>query len=283
MPESEQRETLDEMWHLFWILAASGRCNGCCLWATGHLTFFVVAGLRLSHGSIKRWLPDTDWHNRRNWRNEQLPCSASEVLLPEDAVVSIYVNGSVSWKTLILPDSGELILDDDWRLLDPSEEEEPCQIRQAVFLNWHPRSWFHPDHWSIVDENQQDALESMRAVPHSDRIPCVTDEVLLPDGHGFSVDWHRIRWPLTVGALKLGQEVRRFPLARRLHPLTFEFAQVIRSAGDLLAAPELKYRVHNPPASFFINGTDCNDPLGCPCGNAAPNVICPLSRLLAFT
>jgi len=195
-----------------------------CLWATGHLTdVFGVAGLRLSHGSIKRWLPDTDWHNRRNWRNEQLPCAASEVLLPEEAVLSIYVNGSVSWKTLVLPDSGELILDDDWRLADAAEEE-PCQIQRAVFLNWQPRSWFHPDHWSILDENR-DALESIRAVPHSDRIPCVTDEVLLPDRHGFSVDWHRIRWPLTVGALKLGQEVRRFPSASSpsadffLHPL----------------------------------------------------------------
>jgi len=48
---------------------------------------------------------------------------------------------------------------------------------------------------------------------------------------------------------------------------------VIRSAGDWLAAPELAYRVHNPPESFYLNGTDCNDPLGCRCGNAAPNVI----------
>jgi len=32
-----------------------------------------------------------------------------------------------------------------------------------------------------------------------------------------------------------------------------------------LTGPDWRYQVHNPPRSVYLNGTECQDPLGCQC------------------
>ncbi len=156
-----------------------------------------------SRGWVKEWQPNTDWQNGINWANQQLPCAQSLIQLPRDAVVSLYLAGRTSWGTLILPDRGELVLENDWSLVTTGEEVT-CRDEAPVrgFTNWRPHSWFHPANWAI-----RQADVSPDAVPHSERIPCARDTVLLPDRHGFLIDFNGWSWPLTIGALKYGQQV----------------------------------------------------------------------------
>ena len=39
-----------------------------------------------------------------------------------------------------------------------------------------------------------------------------------------------------------------------------------------LNGPEWRYQVHNPPSSVYLNGTECQDPLGCLCTADANDV-----------
>ena len=39
-----------------------------------------------------------------------------------------------------------------------------------------------------------------------------------------------------------------------------------------LNGPEWRYQVHNPPRSVFVNGTECQGPLGCQCSTISDDV-----------
>lgn len=139
---------------------------------------------------------DADWQNRNDWDGGRLPCWRSTVVLPEDAVVSVFVNGSVSWGELVMPQTGELVLD---RVTFATDSNTPCDSMQVKFRNWQASSWFDPDRWS-------DADGSSSAVPHSERIPCAHDTVHLSDKRALALDFNRIH-SITVGQLKYGDKV----------------------------------------------------------------------------
>ena len=137
------------------------------------------------------------------------------MILPQDGAVSIVVDGAaVAFKTLVLADNGQLVLADESSVrlgslaANTSTEESAaaagCRSGQVSFANWRPRSWFDPSHWTLVDET--DAVVDSLAVPHSDRIPCAHDSVLISDQHGLSIDFNGVQ-SLTIGALKFGHQV----------------------------------------------------------------------------
>ena len=39
-----------------------------------------------------------------------------------------------------------------------------------------------------------------------------------------------------------------------------------------LNGPEWRYQVHHPPRSVYLNGTECQDPLGCQCTGISDDV-----------
>lgn len=151
----------------------------------------------MAQAIIKEWRPlDADWSNRNNWDGGLLPCSTSRVVLPEDVVVSVFVNGTVSWRELVMPQTGELVLGKVTFAMDG-----PCQVGEAKFKRWQASSWFDPDRWT---PSQEQAL----AVPHSERIPCAHDAVHLSDERALALDFNRIH-SITVGQVKYGDKVSK--------------------------------------------------------------------------
>ncbi|XP_032785837.2 protein amnionless isoform X2 [Daphnia magna] len=200
----------------------------------------------LTDAYIKEWHPvDTDWQNKNNWEGGQLPCWRSRVVLPEEVVISIFLNGIVAWNELVMPQTGELVLDE---LTLNADTQEHCNSQEIKFKNWKPSSWFDPDRWQISESDGM-VIPQPLAIPHSERIPCAQDSVHLLKGHSLSVDFNRIN-SLTVGQVKYGDQL-----------LTVE------EWRNQLNGKEWKYQVHNPPHLAHVNGTECQDVLGCRCGH----------------
>lgn len=186
----------------------------------------MLLSCRRTEALIKEWSPlDSDWQNRNNWDGGRLPCWRSRVVLPEEVVISVFVNGSVAWSELVMPQTGELVLDDLTLAVD--DTQQPCPLGEVKFKNWRPASWFDPDRWRIA---QVDGLviQQPLAIPHSERIPCAHDSVHLTKRHSLSVDFSRVH-SLTVGQVKYDDQVR-FPhtmflfcfyqLSKMIFPLT---------------------------------------------------------------
>lgn len=122
--------------------------------------------------------------------------------MPEEVVISVFLNGSVAWSELIMPQTGELVLDD---LTFNDDPRQPCNDEEIRFENWKPGSWFNPDDWLIV-QSDGIVIQQPLAIPHSERIPCLHDSVHLSKRHSLSVDFSQIH-SLTVGQVKYGDQV----------------------------------------------------------------------------
>lgn len=170
------------------------------------LSYAVSSSTEAQH--IKEWHPaDTDWQNKDNWEGGTLPCWRSQVVMPEEVVISVFLNGSVAWSELVMPQTGELVLDD--LTLNVDTPQEHCNNQGEVkFKNWKPSSWFNPDRWQIA-ESDGTIVPQPLAIPHSERIPCAHDSVHLLKRHSLSVDFNRIN-SLTVGQIKYGDQVGIF-------------------------------------------------------------------------
>ena len=118
-------------------------------------------------------------------------------------VLSIYLNGTVGWKSLAMPLTGELVLDDVELNLAGSDD---CPNGEVHFVNWKPSNWFDPLLWRLSEPDGSDLDEPYLAVPHAERIPCQQDSVHLSDRHSLSVDFDRVE-SITVGQLKYGDKV----------------------------------------------------------------------------
>ncbi|EFX72558.1 hypothetical protein DAPPUDRAFT_254308 [Daphnia pulex] len=213
--------------------------------------YYLAALLAVSstEAYIKEWRPaDTDWQNKDNWEGGALPCWRSRVVLPEEVVISVFLNGSVAWSELVMPQTGELVLEDLTLNAPETSQERYCSNQEIKFKNWRPSSWFDPDRWQIA-ESDGTIVPQPLAIPHSERIPCAHDSVHLLKRHSLSVDFNRIN-SLTVGQIKYGDQL-----------LTAE------EWRNQLNGPAWRYQVHNPPHSAYVNGTECQDVLGCRCGH----------------
>lgn len=130
-------------------------------------------------------------------------------MLPEEVVVSIYLNGTVGWKSLTMPQTGELVLEDVDLTVGQEVQQQSCQSGEVRFINWQPGSWFDPDLWRLSNSDGALVVEEdqpLLAVPHAERIPCERDSVHLSDRHSLSVDFNRVQ-SLTVGQIKYGEKV----------------------------------------------------------------------------
>ena len=163
--------------------------------------FLLCAVLQGADGSIKFWRPNTDWQDGSNWLGGKVPCSRSVAVFPEDVVVSVLANGNASWATVILPANGELILEDGWSLGDAHDD---CLQTEVHFEGATQRSWFAVDNWILYDKD--DRVTDVSPVPHSERIPCRQDVVILPQEHSFSIDFHRAP-QIHISRLKYGEQV----------------------------------------------------------------------------
>ena len=143
-------------------------------------------------------------------------------------VISVYVNGTAAWNTLVMPQTGELVLDDGFNLMDPTTPGSNCPPGEIHFKHWRPSSWFDPDQWQLSDPDGT-IIRQPLAVPHSERIPCSHDSVHLSDRHSLSVDFDNVA-SITVGQIRYGEQV--IPLKSQPRHLSIQIKMINLRADD---------------------------------------------------
>ncbi|CAB3242860.1 unnamed protein product [Arctia plantaginis] len=132
------------------------------------ITAYVIVSIT---ASTVKWLPNSSFMLAENYKDGKLPCSKQTVVFPELVIGAIKVASETEVSGLILPEEGELILDDLIMLgADPSDKN--CTDGNAYYVDKSSAAWNQADVWSSPRFND--------ATPDSDRIPCFNDVVQFP-------------------------------------------------------------------------------------------------------
>ncbi|XP_075971180.1 amnion associated transmembrane protein [Anticarsia gemmatalis] len=116
------------------------------------------------------WLPNSSFKLPENYKDGKLPCSKQTLVFPELVVGSISI-ADTELTEMILPEEGELILDDILTLgADPAEKN--CTDGNAYYIDKTSSSWNQAGVWYSPSFSE--------ATPDSDRVPCFNDIVKFP-------------------------------------------------------------------------------------------------------
>lgn len=64
-----------------------------------------------AYADIKQWTSDTRFETPTNWASGRLPCSGQRASLAHSEALHVYLGSSVSVAGLILPRTGQLVLE----------------------------------------------------------------------------------------------------------------------------------------------------------------------------
>ncbi|XP_012279780.1 protein amnionless [Orussus abietinus] len=145
----------------------SERTHGCGIFLFSLAAIFWK--LELAGAIEKFWLPDLEWQTRENWENGLLPEVDSRVVFPEEMRLAVGLPkwSSVNFAEVDLPRDGSLALSMNGKL--QISGSEGSKKRVAKWARKGPLFWADPENWSTSSE----------AVPHLERIPCVSDVAVL--------------------------------------------------------------------------------------------------------
>lgn len=137
-----------------------------------------------------------------------------------------------------------------------------CSSKESTFVGGvSPTSWFNPDNWDAVID-----IESFRGdmanspLPHSDRVPCKMDRVIIPYATRLKLTFNS---DIRVSSLDIGG---------------FEHTQ--NSIDGFMMDSIGKLIINNPyKRKLLITNQTCTDPTGCGCGNDKPE---SLVRICSF-
>ncbi|XP_070577931.1 protein amnionless-like [Ptychodera flava] len=198
----------------------------------------------------KRWLPNTNYDNPKNWNVSRLPCPMDNVVFGrQDETVSVYLQSNSTLREMILPTDGVIVLANDMILTFTDESSDPsCKGEDVEFIGGSAKDWFNPRHWEAPYET---------VIPETEIVPCVYDEVVFPEGNEFHV---KIDADVSVSAMKIdGTDYTTESLVSFLQSADGhdQFTTGAQSAD--IPSVSVKKRV-------------CTDATGCQCGNDGPEM-----------
>ncbi|KAJ8733046.1 hypothetical protein PYW07_015645 [Mythimna separata] len=142
------------------------------------LKCLVVFGTTLISAVTVKWLPNSNFNLPENFIGKKLPCSKQTVVFPRSITGSVDIPPETEVRGFILPENGELILE-DLLTFGANPAETNCTEEYAYYLDTAVRSWSQADVWSSPKFN--------KATPDSDRVPCFNDVVEFPEDTKFTV------------------------------------------------------------------------------------------------
>ncbi|KAF4524648.1 hypothetical protein B566_EDAN013758 [Ephemera danica] len=159
----------------------------------GTLLFFVFTLsyiiIGISTATIKTWYPNTNFWNPENWDLKRSPCRSDLVQFPATAEVAVSLHaGTTALREIVLPINGELVLAEGQLLVTglSGTTSAGCPGEELTFIGGGERAWLDSKNWRDADGNDWPGGEDS-PVPHAERVPCPTDQVVFPEGSTFKV------------------------------------------------------------------------------------------------
>lgn len=216
--------------------------------------YFIVS---ITASTVK-WVPNSSFMLPENYKDGKLPCSKQTVVFPELVIGSIKVAYVTEVSGFILPEEGEIILD-DLILLGADPLDKNCNDGNAYYVDKSTAAWNQADVWSSPRFND--------ATPDSDRIPCFNDVVQFPQNA-----------KITVTLPKETQHVKSLYIGNESYS-TEDFRQRVIDESD-----QRQQFVLN---EFSDTGLSINTPMsctafGCPCQIVPMTIDCSV-KFCPFT
>ncbi|KAJ8302144.1 LOW QUALITY PROTEIN: hypothetical protein KUTeg_021131 [Tegillarca granosa] len=207
-----------------------------------------------SEAVFKRWLPNTDFGNPKNWKSGRPPCGNDIVVIQEESP-SVFLQINTTISELRLPKNGEIVLGPDSTLAftNNADHSAGClsSASEKEFNATYPSDWLDPKNWCSSDTETGGCINSPRL--DSEMVPCRYDDVVFPKGHSYFVNLD-IGFDLTVNTLKIA--------GKSFTSGTFSDFLGSREGRLMFPVPRTGSR-----STMTIQRRSCNDPTGCACGN----------------
>ncbi|CAH0626854.1 unnamed protein product [Chrysodeixis includens] len=159
----------------------------------------AIFGTTLISAAVVKWSPTSSFKLPSKF-NDERPCSELVIVFPENVPGSTRIASAIEVGEIVLPENGELILDDTITItFDSHHADTNCTTTNGTYSyypSWTQFSWKTADVWSSPKFND--------ATPDSDRIPCYDDIVEFPTEAGYSVELPTA--PQYVRAIRLGKQ-----------------------------------------------------------------------------
>ncbi|XP_065331558.1 protein amnionless [Cloeon dipterum] len=201
-----------------------------------------------SNGAIKTWMPSTNYWDVKNWDVKRIPCRNDRVIFPQDSAAAVALHpGATNLREMVLPLTGEVLLasNGDLNVVGQQDNLGGCEGEEVEFTGGETRYWLDPANWNGPSGEPLKGGENS-PIPHSERVPCETDQVVLMNGGLFQIQLPEV--PIKVGELNIeGQDVSQ----ERLRNMILD---------------DTGYHVFKGDASQLeITHELCQDPKGCIC------------------
>lgn len=218
------------------------------------VVIFIVIFIGQSEAVFKRWLPNTDFGNPKNWKSGRPPCGNDIVVIQEESP-SVFLQINTTISELRLPKNGEIVLGPDSTLAftNNADHSAGClsSASEKEFNATYPSDWLDPKNWCSSDTETGGCINSPRL--DSEMVPCRYDDVVFPKGHSYFVNLD-IGFDLTVNTLKIA--------GKSFTSGTFSDFLGSREGRLMFPVPRTGSR-----STMTIQRRSCNDPTGCACGN----------------
>ncbi|XP_077125093.1 protein amnionless isoform X1 [Ranitomeya variabilis] len=208
----------------------------------------VIAPLDATYRS---WIPDTNFENASNWKEQRVPCGQDSAVFPGDQRVSVFVQSTHALTDLYMPQDGEFLLSHGAGFMAASTEEPDCGKGSSVhFHDVDGHHWFDPSLWRSALSTED--LETGRFLfsVDAESVPCRYDDVLFSPETSF-----RVQMPETGSDVQL----RSISVLGQKFTKNEDFSQYVQLPTGKLQFPG--------PAQPQITNLICQDATGCLCGN----------------
>lgn len=129
--------------------------------------------------SVVEWLPNSSFNLPANFKDGKLPCSKKTVVFPKSISGSIGIESIMDVGALILPDDGEIVLENAVISLGQEIGDSNCTDGNSYYLDKSTSSWTQAGVWS--------SSRYTEATPDTEKVPCYDDIVVFPANVKYTV------------------------------------------------------------------------------------------------
>lgn len=211
----------------------------------------ILSLVSFTSTSVVKWLPNSSFNLPINFKDGKLPCSKKDVIFPQSISGSVGLQSVMEIGALILPEDGEIVLDNVVLSLGKDVVDSNCTAGNSYYLDKTTSAWNQAGVWS--------SSRFTEATPDTERLPCYDDYV------EFSKDTkYTVRLPdqhLVIRGLKIGNESFS----------TMSFLELVDNQSDQMQQFVLNIYYGS---GLSIVSQNCQMRFGCPCQQHTPIIDC---------
>lgn len=202
--------------------------------------------------SVIKWLPNSSFNLPANFKDGKLPCSKNTVIFPKSLSGSVGLESVMDMGALILPNDGEIVLENAVIELGKDLSESNCSDGNSYYLDKSTSAWTQAGVWSSSKFND--------ATPDTEKIPCYDDVVEFPANTKYTVRLPNERQ--VIHGIKIGNDTYS----------TQSFRDYIDAQSDQMGQFVLNDYIET---GVTVKGdTTCQESFGCPCQTKSPKIDC---------